>query len=345
MSKKILVIEDHEDIRENIIEILSLSGYEAEGARNGKEGLEKAQSLLPDLIICDIMMPELDGYSVLKILAQKPETASIPFIFLTAKTERSDIRKGMSLGADDYLTKPFEESELLEAVEARFRKQEILQKHYANTAEGMKNFAQDAKQWIDLLRPEEYKTKTYKKKETIYWEGEVAHFVYLVEEGEVKTFRVNPEGKELITAVYKPGDFFGYLDVMAGDKHNDTAEALQDTELLLIPKEDFVHLISGNPAVAVRMVKMLAGAVKEKEENLLQMAYDSVRRRVAKALVKLAEDDFNAEVHLSREELANIVGIAKETLIRTLSDLKSEGMIEVNGNTIRVVEPEQLLRI
>lgn len=106
-----------------------------------------------------------------------------------------------------------------------------------------------------------------------------------------------------------------------------------------------MHLISGSPAVAVRMVKMLAGAVKEKEENLLQMAYDSVRRRVAKALVKLAEDDFNAEVHLSREELANIVGIAKETLIRTLSDLKSENLIEVKGNTIRVLQAGQLLRI
>jgi CRP-like cAMP-binding protein len=345
MNKKILVIEDHDDIRENIIEILSLSGYEAEGARNGKEGLEKAQKQLPDLIICDIMMPELDGYSVLKILAQKPETASIPFIFLTAKTERSDIRKGMSLGADDYLTKPFEESELLEAVEARLRKQELLQKHYANTAQGVKSFVQDAKHWIDLLHPEDYKTQTYKKKETIYWEGEVAHFIYLVESGEVKTFRVSTDGKELITAVYKPGDFFGYLDVMTGDKHNDTAEALQDTELLLIPKRDFLHLISSNPSVAVRMVKMLAGAVKEKEESLLQMAYDSVRRRVARALVKLAEDDFNAEVHLSREELANLVGIAKETLIRTLSDLKAEDLIAVKGNTIRVIEPEKLLRI
>src|SRR4051812_20977154 len=104
--KKILLIEDNAGIRENTSEILSLANYSVITAENGKVGVELAQRERPDLIICDIMMPELDGYGVLHILGKKDDTASIPFIFLTAKTEKTDIRKGMNLGADDYLTKP-----------------------------------------------------------------------------------------------------------------------------------------------------------------------------------------------------------------------------------------------
>src|SRR5688572_13362054 len=99
--KKILLIEDNTEVRENTSEIISLANYEVLTAENGKVGVELAQKEKPDLIICDIMMPELDGYGVLHILSKKPETAGIPFIFLTAKTEKNDVRKGMNLGADD----------------------------------------------------------------------------------------------------------------------------------------------------------------------------------------------------------------------------------------------------
>ena len=106
--KKILLIEDNKDVRENTAEILRLAPYEVVTAKNGKEGVELAQSEKPDLIICDIMMPVLDGHGVLHLLSKNEETSGIPFIFLTAKAERSDFRKGMEMGADDYLTKPFE---------------------------------------------------------------------------------------------------------------------------------------------------------------------------------------------------------------------------------------------
>ena len=122
MSNKILVIEDNTEVRENIQEILELSNYEVVTAENGKRGVEKAKTEKPDLIICDIMMPELDGYGVLYMLGKTPETNGIPFIFLTAKTEKSDFRKGMNLGADDYLTKPFEEMDLLNTIERRLNK-------------------------------------------------------------------------------------------------------------------------------------------------------------------------------------------------------------------------------
>mgnify|MGYP000663310654 CR=1 FL=1 len=99
--KKILLIEDNMEMRENTAEILGLANYQVVTAENGKEGVRLAQAEKPDLIICDIMMPELDGYGVLHMLSKTPELASIPFIFLTAKAEKSDHRKGMTMGADD----------------------------------------------------------------------------------------------------------------------------------------------------------------------------------------------------------------------------------------------------
>ncbi|URC12081.1 response regulator transcription factor [Flavobacterium sp. B183] len=120
---KILIIEDNDNIRENVVEILELSGYEVFEANNGKTGVEIALKMKPDIVLCDIMMPELDGYGVLHILQKNPETQTIPIIFLTAKAERVDIRKGMELGVDDYLTKPFDDLELLRAIEARLKKE------------------------------------------------------------------------------------------------------------------------------------------------------------------------------------------------------------------------------
>ena len=134
--KKILLIEDNLEMRENTAEILELANYEVVTAENGKVGVEKAKAELPDLIICDIMMPELDGYGVLYYLGKDPKTAAIPFIFLTAKAELSEMRKGMNLGADDYLTKPYEEMELLNAIESRIKKSDAVKKEYNSLEAG-----------------------------------------------------------------------------------------------------------------------------------------------------------------------------------------------------------------
>lgn len=120
--KKILIIEDNEDIRSNTAEILELSNYQVIVAENGKVGVIKALETKPDLIICDIMMPELDGYGVLHAIQRNETLKNTPFIFLTAKTERADQRRGMEMGADDYITKPFDGTELLNAVSSRMKK-------------------------------------------------------------------------------------------------------------------------------------------------------------------------------------------------------------------------------
>lgn len=123
-NKTILVIEDSEDLRKDVLEMLRLEGYTMSGAENGKVGVQVARKLMPDLIICDIMMPELDGYGVLETLRKDAGTSAIPFIFLTAKTEHLDQRQGMVLGADDFLTKPFLADELLESISAQLKKRE-----------------------------------------------------------------------------------------------------------------------------------------------------------------------------------------------------------------------------
>jgi two-component system response regulator AtoC len=122
---KILVIEDDDAIRGNIVDLLEAEGFEGIGAQNGESGLELAVRQLPDLIICDVGMPGIDGYEVFDVLSSQPTTAVIPFIFLSARAERADVRRGMALGADDYLTKPFTRKELLESIHVRLKRRRL----------------------------------------------------------------------------------------------------------------------------------------------------------------------------------------------------------------------------
>ena len=167
--KTILLIEDNKDVRENTAEILELANYKVIQAENGKIGVEEAQKNKPDLIICDIMMPVLDGYGVIHLLNKNTETASIPFIFLTAKSERLDFRKGMEMGADDYISKPFDDIELLNAVESRLKKNEILKAEFSKNVEGLDKFFNDVRKTDELKKlSAERRIKQYKKKETIF---------------------------------------------------------------------------------------------------------------------------------------------------------------------------------
>ncbi len=170
--KKILLIEDDSALRENTAELLELSGFKVFTAPNGKIGIEKAKNESPNIIICDIMMPEIDGYGVLEAIASEEKTKHIPFIFLSAKTEHKEIRKGMDMGADDYLTKPFDEEELLSAVESRLAKATILamrknsKEDQAEDDENPRNLNQLKNFFCD-----EGELANYKKGETIYQKG------------------------------------------------------------------------------------------------------------------------------------------------------------------------------
>lgn len=127
---KILVVEDDATVRALLLKLLVAEGFDVVSGRDGREGIALARSQQPDLIICDVMMPECNGYEVLDNLRQDPNTARIPFIFLSAKADRTDLRHGMDLGADDYLTKPFKRAELLGAISARLAKQSSVTQPY-----------------------------------------------------------------------------------------------------------------------------------------------------------------------------------------------------------------------
>lgn len=348
--KKILLIEDNQQMRENTQEILELANYKVVSAPNGKIGVELALKELPELIICDIMMPELDGYGVLYLLTKNPTTSGIPFIFLTAKAEKSDMRKGMSMGADDYLTKPFEEMELLNAVDARLKKNEIFKKEFSKNVDGLNEFLANAKGLDELARlSADRKPHHYKKKEAVYMEGDEPSGIVFINKGKVKTYKSNNDGKEFITGIHSPGDFIGYNDLIENSEHRETAEALEDCEVVIIPKQDFFSLLYSNRDVAAKFIKMLSNNLLEKEERLLNLAYNSVRKRVADALLTLqSRYTLNGNPQpftVSREDLASMVGTATESVIRTLSDFKDEKLIEIKDKNIVIASGEKLARM
>lgn len=344
--KSILVIDDNRDIRENTAEILELAGYKTFTAENGKKGVEAALKETPSLIICDIMMPELDGYGVLHLLKKNPGTENIPFIFLTAKTERSDLRKGMEMGADDYITKPFDDIELLKAVEVRMKKTLIAETEYPSSPEGISGFFNDIKNTGIQNLSDNYEIETYHKKQHLYTQGKRPRFLYYLVNGKVKGYKTNEDGKEYISDLYNSGDFIGYNPLIREINYEDSAMALEDAEVLQIPREDFLKMIYTDMNIASAFIRIMSNNVKEKEERLLQIAYGSLRKRIAKALIEI-QNKFSGEnpqdsISISREDIAHYVGTATESLIRTLSDFKAEKLIEIKGTNIFIKNVENL---
>lgn len=349
-KKTILIIEDNLDIREGTAEILELSGFAILTAPEGKTGVELALQHVPDLILCDIMMPELDGYGVLFMLNKHPETSHIPFIFMTAKSERADMRKAMEMGADDYLTKPFDDAELLNAIEMRFKKKEQMALLNHPPAIDRHPGSQSEEQLLSDLVARS-RVKHYRKKQRIFEEQDHPLFVYYIRKGKVRSFLYYLDGRELSTEIYIENQFFGYEALMLQELYTDNVETLEDAEIVQIPKEEFFELLYRKPAIASQFIKMLSGNIKEKEAKLLGFAYDSVRKRVAKSLVQVAErmhavpSPEECLIRISRDDLASLAGTANETISRMLTDFKDEKIIVKEGNAIRILSMTKLKNI
>jgi len=345
-NQTILVIEDQEDVRENIVELLQLSNYNVLSAPNGKAGIKIALEKLPNLILCDIMMPEMDGYEVLYLLSKNQSVASIPFIFLTAKAEKSDFRKGMNMGADDYITKPFEEIELLGAIERRLKKFEEL-----SSATDFDQFLNSANKYHNLNElGNESKSRTFKRKDIIYRHGDFGSYAYKINKGKVKTYRINEDGKEFVHGILGKGEFLGERALIQDSTRTEFAEAMEETELKLIPRDDFNELIFGNRDISSQFIKLLSKNLSQKEQELMEMAYNTVRKRTADALVKLYEtyknnDDETVRFDISRADLAGMVGTATESVIRILSEFKKDEYIKISGSQIEIIEPEMIKKI
>ncbi len=349
--EKILLIEDNEALRENTAEILSLANYEIITAENGKIGVEKAISNPPDLIVCDIMMPVLDGYGVYQIISKNPNLQHIPFIFLSAKSERNDLRKGMEMGADDYITKPFSDSELINAIRARLEKIKIQQKHGSKAIETWHQIITELGNKDEMHATlENHDVIDYKKKQTIYAEGQHPNKLYYIESGKIKIFKTSDGGKELITGLLSAGDFFGHIPLIENKVYEEFAETLEESSIRVIPRKEFEELITNNQEVALKIIKLLANNIAEKEQQLVALAYHSLRKRVADALLTLKkkyakENEALFSISISREDLANIAGTATESLIRTLSDFKNEKLIEIKDGKITILEEKKLLNL
>jgi CheY-like chemotaxis protein/CRP-like cAMP-binding protein len=345
---KVLIIEDNEDIRENVVEILELSGYNVAAAENGKIGVELALKFHPDIVLCDIMMPEMDGYDVLQALNTHPETQATPFIFLTAKAERTDVRRGMELGADDYLTKPFDDAELLRAIESRMKRKQVQQLFYGKSAQQLNEFITKKDGLAELKNVmQERNTKKYKKNQHIHYDGDRVTGIYFIISGKVKTVKMTEDGRELITGMYKADDYLDVNIIFSNDVYTDTAIALEETELSFLPTDQLDKLLYLHPDIGARFIKLLAHDIKDKEDRLMQIAYSSVRKRVAEVLVKLITNHSkdNKSIKIGRDDLAALSGTSPETVSRTLTDFKDEGLIDKQASTVTVLNLDKLSRM
>ncbi|WP_111710024.1 response regulator [Lutibacter citreus] len=350
--KKILLIEDDKVVRENTAELLELANYKVVCAPDGKSGLIQARKHIPDIIICDIMMPELNGYGVLQLLSKDKNTKHIPFIFLSAKTEQKDIRKGMNMGADDYITKPFDESELYTAIESRLAKVAIIKESFENkpineivdkSDTQIKNLKNLKKFFYEKLN--EY---SFLPNEIIYQEGGNSNYIYLVKKGVVKAYNVDEHGKELITALYKESDFFGFTSFSHNIPYQESTTSIEKVQVLRLSKKDLKTILQNNHDVTLELIDFLTDSVSEFKGQLLQMAYSSVRKKTANTILKFTEKIKKKPedtIKISRSDLASIAGIATETFIRTISDFKKEGLININGYNIEILDLKRLKKV
>lgn len=339
----ILVIEDNDDVRENLCELLSLTGYTIISAPNGMQGVKEAITHLPKLILCDVMMPELDGFGVLRILHQNPKTVDIPFIFLTAKADKTDFRKGMGLGADDYITKPYDDIELLDAIQMRLDKNKNLAKAVNEGSEsGFQSLINLAKADERLKNlSEDREIRRFRRKDFIYEAEKYPKYVFLILSGCIKISTFNEWGKEFISKLYSKDDFVGLQNIISNQPYSDNAIALDDVEVRLIPAKDFQLLLNTDREIAYSLLKMLSDQNIVHSHQIIDQAYSSVRKKVANALCNLAEMQGNA-IHIMRDDLAALAGTAKETVIRTLTDFKNEGLIDIEDTQINITNLKSL---
>ena len=346
--EKILLIEDNEALRENTAEILSLANFEVVTAENGKIGIEMARLHQPNLIVCDIMMPVLDGFGVFQILHKTPALQHIPFIFLSAKSERGDLRKGMEMGADDYITKPFTDAELINAIHTRLEKVKHNRTLAVKGIEGWYQILTDLGKKDEMhIALEQHDIVEYKKKQIIYAEGQHPNKLYYIESGKVKIYKTSESGKEFITSLLSAGDFFGHIALLENKTYVEFAETIEESKIRNIPKREFEDLLTQHQEIALKVIKLLANNIAEKEDQLVALAYHSLRKRVADALLALKKkyeqpDEVVFSIAIAREDLANIAGTATESLIRTLSDFKSEKLISIKEGKITLLEVKKL---
>lgn len=324
---RIVVIEDQEEVRENLLETLELAGYDVVGASDGHAGVQRVREHAPALVLCDVMMPKLDGFGVLELLRADASTAAIPFVFLSARTEREDLRRGMNLGAADYVTKPFFQDELLRVVQLRIAQAAAPSIHGGQVL--AKAHTEDVKPLLAELR-QRGRTRQYTDRATVCYEGDEALNVYYVQGGRLRSHRETSFGKTLTLDLYGAGTWVGIDDVLGGGWHAAALSAFPDATVVIVPKGELLALVHKHPALTLALARQLAQDVALRTEQLLQIAYYSVRKRVAESLLRFGEGPDKTRVELRREDIAEAIGTTPESVTRTLTELRKDGLVDLS---------------
>ncbi|PLX02413.1 MAG: transcriptional regulator [Marinilabiliales bacterium] len=339
---KILIIEDDKTLRENIGELLHLTGYSILSSSNGKKGIELAIEKQPDLILCDIMMDGIDGYGVLHAILNHDKTCNIPFIFLTAKVGKENLRKGMENGADDYIEKPFEDSDLLNAIEGRLKRINKLRKPDLNKANDISinpnSFTIDTGDKINS----HYKLYHYKEGDFVFRAGDFPHYLYIIHSGKLKKFMSNPDGKEFISGLCLNGDFVGHKALIENRVYTESAQFIEDGSLYKIPGKEFMENILKSHKNALDFIKLISRKVTSKEKQMIRFAYDSTRKRFATTLINLSEKLDQYEIPLTGIDLSHMVGTSNETISRILSEFNEMQITETSPGLIIIKDIEKL---
>lgn len=344
---RILIIEDDSILRENIKELLEFAGHQIVTAEDGQNGFQIALVQKFDLILCDIIMPGLDGYQVLKKLSSNSRTQRIPFIFLTAKSSLQEIRRGMNLGADDYITKPFEEKDLLDTINSRLARYAILKERHSNISEN-ENFRIRSINKFKSFFLENGENFDLTRNDLLFRENQNVSYIFLIEKGLVKTMSVDEYGKELITGIYHDNDFIGLYSFNTNTTYPEQALVMENTRLFRLPVSLVQRIFKENPQLTLEWAQDLSKDVIKLKDHLLQTAYASVLKKTVNTILEFSEKlHFNKKElsKISRGDLASIAGISKESFIRSLSTLKQDGLIGINGKHIEVLNQNELRKI
>ena len=333
MKNTILIIEDNDTIRLNTTTFLENANYKVLQAANGKAGLKMAQKA-PDLIICDIMMPKMNGYSLLFMLNKNPQIANIPFLFLTSKYE-SDKTKSSN-------------TEILIAIrhllENRVKELTIKSKCLKNLEKLVNEIDSNEENKASTT----FKLINYKKKEIIYYEGTNADGLYLILKGHIKTINLGADGTEIFTGIYGREEFLGTRAVLANISYLETSETIDETTVCFIPSEKIYQLINLSNNHRERLINLLSQNVPALEVDLSLLTKNAVRTRMAGVLLRLATPtpETNFGVEISDKHLAALMGMTVETVKLTLQDFKLEGIIkDFNDDKILLLDSIRLLRL
>jgi CRP-like cAMP-binding protein/FixJ family two-component response regulator len=349
----LLLVEDDLDLLNSTSRMLTLSNYNVITAENGSAALEriKENSKKLDLILCDIKLRELDGYGVFHAYKNIPEMRGVPFVFMTPNADRADIRKCMDMGADDCLVKPYSGNEILSLITSRLDKSHNAQEKKENNFNELGNLLFDKTDFSNFkMFKDRFHVKKIKKKETLFSAGEISLYTYYIISGKVKRFKGTDLGKEYITNIYGGGDFFSNYSIQEISYHEDSAMTLEDSEIGMIPKDEFLKVLSNNNEMCFKYINHISKLLKKAEENLPKLAYYSARKRIAEALLLVADSCGDGKTEnfcfsVSRADLSAISGIAEESVSRNLTDFRKEGLIDNLNGRITIKDLKKLRMI